>query len=179
MAEQPSRHGFRLIAPRTGTEPPATSRSPEDARTKRASAACGECKHRRTKCVVDEAGGPCSECAFHNRECIIDEMADKRRKIAAKETEETLKRTQIELAGSQKESMYWHTYYHYLISAFRFCDMADVQHLIGLTRGGSSDDEIHLFCSRFAAIFPHLDLPIGPHPMNGQDGTLSRRDSQQ
>ncbi|KAL4869523.1 hypothetical protein BDV12DRAFT_82525 [Aspergillus spectabilis] len=186
MADQLPRHNFRRLAPRIGTEAPTTSRSPEDARTKRASAACGECKHRRTKCVVDASGGPCTECAFHKRQCIIDEMADKRRKIAAKETEELLRKTQIELAETQiklleaqQRRIHWHTYAHYLVSTLRFCDITDVHGLIGLARGGSSDGELQRFCSRFAHLFPHLDQDIGSQYTDSENGTLSRNDSQQ
>ncbi|KAL4874781.1 hypothetical protein BJY04DRAFT_174641 [Aspergillus karnatakaensis] len=179
MADQLPRHNFRLIAPRTGTEPPTASRSPDENKTKRATTACGECKHRRTKCFTEEPGGPCTECKFHNRECIIDEMADKRRKVAARETEENLKKTQRELERCRLERDHlqhaltdWATFAHFLVSAIRYCPISEVHNLIGLARADSSNREIYMFCTQFAHLYPQSNLrhPFEPQFMDGMDG---------
>ncbi|KAL4922879.1 hypothetical protein BDW62DRAFT_171931 [Aspergillus aurantiobrunneus] len=176
MPDQLQRQGFRSIAPK-GTEfeiePPTTSRSHEDNRTKRASTACGECKQRRTKCTVDDAGTSCTECALHNRECIIDELADKRRKVAARETAENLRKTQGELAIAQGELNYYRSYVRYLLNAIRFCELADVDELVAVIRNGSTDEQIQTFLAQFAHIFPEFSLRTshGSHSMDGADGT--------
>ncbi|KAL4787287.1 hypothetical protein BJX76DRAFT_19566 [Aspergillus varians] len=178
MGDQPPRQAFRSIAPKgTETEVPTTSRSPEDTRTKRASTACGECKQRRTKCTVDDSGGPCAECAFHNRECVIDELADKRRKVAAKETEENLKKSQKDLAIAQGELEYYRTYVRYLLDTIRFCQLTDVNKLVAVIRSGSTDEEIRAFLSQFANVFSQYSLqtPRGSDSTEGQDGTPGGR----
>lgn len=179
MADHPLR--YPPIAPKgPDTELPAPSRSPDEIRTKRASTACGECKQRRTKCTVDDSGPPCAECALHNRECVIDELADKRRKVAAKETEENLKKSQRDLAKSRKdhektqgELEYYRSYVRYLLDAIRFGQLEDVNSLIAVIRRGATEREIGNFLSQFAHIVPQfsLDTPRGSDSTNGEDGT--------
>ncbi|KAA8644465.1 Zn(II)2Cys6 transcription factor domain-containing protein [Aspergillus tanneri] len=97
--------------------------------------ACTECKRRRTKCnAADTAGSACSECALHGRECIVDEFADKRRKIAAKRTEETLK--------------YYRGFVDELLEAIRTGDSASIEMMVDVIRSGASHKEIHSVITR-------------------------------
>ncbi|KAL4911053.1 hypothetical protein BDW74DRAFT_5220 [Aspergillus multicolor] len=160
MVDHSPRNNLRPLAPKgpdaDGRQP---SRCPEDGRTKRASTACGECKLRRTKCTVDDSGGPCTECALHNRECIIDELADRRRKIAAKETEENLRRTQRELQETQRQLQYYRTYVNSILSSIRGCQEAELTNIVKVIRHGT-DDEIQAYLSQFVHYYPH-NSPTG------------------
>lgn len=133
-----------------------------------------------SQCTVDDSGPPCAECALHNRECIIDELADKRRKVAAKETEENLKSSQKDLAKSRKdheitqgELEYYRSYVRYLLDAIRFGQLDDVNNLIAVIRRGATEREIGNFISQFGHLAPRfsLDTPGGSDSTNGEDGT--------
>ncbi|OOF99170.1 hypothetical protein ASPCADRAFT_204833 [Aspergillus carbonarius ITEM 5010] len=136
MAQQESVKPFRPIAPRRVPEPPAPASAPEEGKIKRASTACGECKRRRTKCSADTTGTPCAECALHGRDCVIDEFADKRRKVAAKRTQEDLK--------------YYRGFLEELIGALRFGDDLTVDGIVDTIRSGATYDEIRAFLARSA-----------------------------
>ncbi|KAL2827183.1 hypothetical protein BDW59DRAFT_160472 [Aspergillus cavernicola] len=146
MADQPPRHAFRPIAPRTTAEIPSTAQFPEEPRTKRASAACAECKKRRTKCVVDNIDGLCTECALHNRECLIDETEDRRRKASVKKTEDLLE--------------YYRAYVEYFILAIRDGADGDIKNLIGTIKTSGEDENIHAALSQFPHLTPHFNLKI-------------------
>ncbi|RAL17285.1 Zn(II)2Cys6 transcription factor domain-containing protein [Aspergillus homomorphus CBS 101889] len=96
MSQQASK-AYRHIAPKEdGREstPPNTAAGAllvDDSRNRRASAACGECQRRRTRCIPEGTGNPCTECRIHGRECVVNLSTDKRRKAAARQTEELLK----------------------------------------------------------------------------------------
>ncbi|KAG2417349.1 hypothetical protein HFD88_008568 [Aspergillus terreus] len=109
-------------------DPPTPGPPSDEGKIKRASAACGECKRRRTKCSADTTGSPCTECAIHGRECIIDEYADKRRKVAAKRAQEELK--------------YYRGFLEQLIEAIRTGDGVSVDAIINIIRSGASHEEI-------------------------------------
>ncbi|KAL5043310.1 hypothetical protein BDW71DRAFT_199943 [Aspergillus fruticulosus] len=181
MVDHSMRNNLRPLAPKgPDTEARPTSRSPEETRTKRASTACGECKLRRTKCTVDDSGGPCTECALHNRECIIDELADRRRKIAAKETEENLKRTQMELQVTRRELEYYRSYVNYLLTSIRSCQEEELSKIVKVIRRGSTDEEILSYLSRVVPVFPQFDprTSRGSDFMDGENGlTAGRRAS--
>ncbi|KAL4979788.1 hypothetical protein BDW66DRAFT_96241 [Aspergillus desertorum] len=170
MIDFPLRNNLRPLAPKgPDTEARPMSRSPEETRTKRASTACSECKLRRTKCTVADSGGPCTECALHNRECIIDELADRRRKIAAKETEENLKRTQMELQATRTELEYYRSYVDYLLTSIRSCQEGELSKIVKVIRRGSTDEEILSYLSQVVPVFPRLD-PRTPRGMDFPDG---------
>ncbi|KAJ5720600.1 uncharacterized protein N7483_008534 [Penicillium malachiteum] len=149
---------FRPIAPRTfppggggGHQPPTGGGPPEDGRMKRASTACKECQKRRTRC----SGLPtCSECQAHGRDCIFDELSDKRRKAAARKTQEEL------------DSL--RTFLDDLLGVFRDFDpdSIHVQHVVDTIRSGGSNDAIR---NAILEARSHLQ-PTRPshHPMEHQ-----------
>ncbi|KAE8388918.1 hypothetical protein BDV23DRAFT_102844 [Aspergillus alliaceus] len=134
MAHQGPSRPFRPIAPRTLPDPvpPPTPRSlgsgVEEIKIRRASAACTECKRRRTKCSADTTGPPCAECALHGRDCVVDEFADKRRKVAARR--------------AQEELGYYRGFVEQLLKAIRCGEETDVQAIVAVIRSGASHDEI-------------------------------------
>ncbi|KAE8155393.1 hypothetical protein BDV40DRAFT_283838 [Aspergillus tamarii] len=133
MAQQGSSRPFRPIAPRTLPDPlpppPAPpGRGVEEVKIRRASAACTECKRRRTKCSADTTGPPCAECALHGRDCVIDEFADKRRKVAARRAQEELR--------------YYRGFVEQLLKAIRHGEGTDVEAIVAVIRSGASHDEI-------------------------------------
>ncbi|KAB8075762.1 hypothetical protein BDV29DRAFT_155415 [Aspergillus leporis] len=131
MAQQGSSRPFRPIAPRTLPDPlppPTGGGGPEEGKIRRASAACTECKRRRTKCSADTTGSPCAECALHGRDCVIDEFADKRRKVAARRAQEELR--------------YYRGFVEQLLKAIRFGEGTDVDVIVAAIRSGASHDEI-------------------------------------
>jgi hypothetical protein len=73
-------------------------------------------------------GNPCAECAAHNRECVYDELADKRRKVAAKRTQEELD--------------YYRGFLERLLDSIRYCEPGHIDQIINIIRGGASLDEI-------------------------------------
>ncbi|KAL3478124.1 hypothetical protein BJX99DRAFT_115074 [Aspergillus californicus] len=163
MADQPSRNAFRPIAPRTSIEPLTINRYPEETRAKRASAACFECKRRRTKCVVDNIDGPCTECALHGRECRIDESEDKRRKVNAKKTEE--------------ERDYYRAYTEYLIDAIRYGQFPEIMNLVAAIQEGGGDEAIHFALSQFPRLAGsfNLKVPSESPPNEPKDQTSRKR----
>ncbi|KAJ5125987.1 hypothetical protein N7448_005298 [Penicillium atrosanguineum] len=128
---------FRPIAPRT-VPPNGGSGSPQppngnggasdDGRMKRASTACKECQKRRTRCSMSPISTSCTECETHGRECLYDETSDKRRKAAAKRTQEDL--------GNLRE------FVEQLLHLLRAGDNNTVQHLIHQIRSGASQEDI-------------------------------------
>ncbi|KAJ9244928.1 transcriptional regulator family: Fungal Specific TF [Paecilomyces variotii] len=133
---------LRALAPRTtltpesGTPGPAT----EESKIKRASTACKECKRRRTKCST---GNPCTECAAHDRECVYDESADKRRKVAAKRAQEQLD--------------YYRGLLERLLESIRYCERAEVDHIVAVIRGGASLDDISAVIEQSLVRRKHTD----------------------
>jgi len=118
----------RALAPRVASTPESLapgSGAAEEIKTKRASTACKECKRRRTRCST---GNPCAECAAHGRECVYDELADKRRKVAAKRTQEELD--------------YYRGFLERLLDSIRYCEPGHIDQIINVIRGGASLDEI-------------------------------------
>ncbi|KAE8344568.1 hypothetical protein BDV24DRAFT_160308 [Aspergillus arachidicola] len=133
MAQQGSSRPFRPIAPRTLPDPLPPPPAPpgggvEEVKIRRASAACTECKRRRTKCSADTTGPPCTECALHRRDCVIDEFADKRRKVAARRAQEELR--------------YYRGFVEQLLKAIRQGEGTDVEAIVAVIRSGASHDEI-------------------------------------
>ncbi|KAL2001336.1 hypothetical protein VTN02DRAFT_1898 [Thermoascus thermophilus] len=123
---------LRALAPRTpsmigcGASAAGSGTAAEEGgKVKRASSACKECKRRRIKCTT---GNPCAECAAHGRTCIYDELADKRRKLAAKRTQEELE--------------YYRGLLERLLLSIRCCERANVEQIIGVIRRGASLQEI-------------------------------------
>ncbi|KAL2012024.1 hypothetical protein VTN00DRAFT_4742 [Thermoascus crustaceus] len=123
---------LRALAPRTpsmaesSTPAPGTGAATEEGgKMKRASSACKECKRRRIKCTT---GNPCAECAAHGRTCIYDELADKRRKLAAKRTQEELE--------------YYRGLLERLLLSIRCCERENVDQIISVIRRGASLPEI-------------------------------------
>lgn len=125
------------------------------------------------QCTVDENGGPCTECAYHNRECVIDELADKRRKIAARETEENLRKTQEELEIARQEIQFHRSYSDQIIKVIRYSGEEEVEKFISLIRRGASNDEIRAFVSKYAHVLPHFSLEA-PHALDSimDDGPM-------
>ncbi|KAL4929843.1 Zn(II)2Cys6 transcription factor domain-containing protein [Aspergillus undulatus] len=176
MADQLQGNILRPLAPRPPeTETPATSLSPpEDTRARRASTACGECKQRRIKCTPGEKpGDPCVECAVNNKECIKDETKDRRRKLAAKQTERNLHRAQRDLEITQNELRRTRLFLHSILSTVRFCDIAIVNELTSSIRQGSTDEEVQHYVSQFANQFPQYSYrtPRGSDYTDGDDGS--------
>ncbi|KAE8144106.1 hypothetical protein BDV25DRAFT_167645 [Aspergillus avenaceus] len=133
MAHQGSSRSFRPIAPRAVPDPPPPTPGggpPEEVKIKRASAACTECKRRRTKCSADTTGAPCAECALHGRECVVDEYADKRRKVAARRAQEELR--------------YYRGFVEQLLKAIRYGDRPNVDAIVNIIRSGATLEEIRL-----------------------------------
>ncbi|EAW06692.1 Zn(II)2Cys6 transcription factor domain-containing protein [Aspergillus clavatus NRRL 1] len=128
MSHQGPPRPFRPIAPRTLLDPPTPGPVAEETKIRRASTACTECKKRRTKCSADSTGIPCSECALHGRTCIIDELADKRRKVAAKRTQEELE--------------YYRVFVEHLLEVIRHGEQATIDAVINTIRSGASLNEI-------------------------------------
>ncbi|KAF7593934.1 hypothetical protein BBP40_010441 [Aspergillus hancockii] len=131
MAQQGSSRPFRPIAPRALPDPlpsPSGGGAPEEVKIRRASAACTECKRRRTKCSADTTAPPCTECALHGRECVINEFADKRRKIAARRAQEEVK--------------YYRVFVDQLLEAIRLGDGPEVDAILAVIRSGASHNEI-------------------------------------
>ncbi|OXV07154.1 hypothetical protein Egran_05089 [Elaphomyces granulatus] len=118
----------RALAPRVASIPESLalgSGAAEEIKTKRASTACKECKRRRTRCST---GNPCSQCAAHGRECVYDEHADKRRKVAAKRTQEELE--------------YYRDFVESLIDSIRYCEPGHIDQIINVIRSRATTDEI-------------------------------------
>ncbi|KAI9376214.1 hypothetical protein BJX61DRAFT_445469 [Aspergillus egyptiacus] len=153
----------RPLAPKLGDEQRTISRVPEDTKTKRASAACKECQHRRTKCTPDEKGGPCAECRIHDRACIIDEASDRRRKVNAKRTEE--------------ERDYYMAYVRYIIEGIRHGENHEIMQLIASIKSGCGDDMIHYTLSQFGCLSPHfyLKAPSASPPSRVRDDISRER----
>ncbi|KAL4949495.1 hypothetical protein BDW69DRAFT_74365 [Aspergillus filifer] len=167
---------YRVLAPRPPeTETPATSLSPpEGTRTRRASTACGECKQRRIKCTPGEKpGDPCVECAANNKECVKDETKDKRRKLAAKQTESNLQKTQRNLELVQDELRQTRLFLHGILSTFRYCDISIVNELVSSIRQGYTDDDVQHYVSQLSNQFPQpkYRTPRGSDFTDGEDGS--------
>ncbi|PLB55375.1 hypothetical protein P170DRAFT_470794 [Aspergillus steynii IBT 23096] len=144
MAQQGPSRPLRPIAPRSFPDPPTPGPPPEEGKIKRASMACTECKRRRTKCnAAETAGSPCSECALHGRECIVDEFADKRRKISAKRTEESLK--------------FYRGFVEELLEAIRSGDGPSIESIVNIIRSGASHKEIHSVITQILSQKPRED----------------------
>ncbi|KAH8427841.1 Zn(II)2Cys6 transcription factor domain-containing protein [Aspergillus melleus] len=144
MAQQGPPRPLRPIAPRSFPDPPAPGPPPEEGKIKRASMACTECKRRRTKCnAAETAGSSCSECALHGRDCIVDEFADKRRKISAKRTEESLK--------------YYRGFVEELLEAIRSGDGSSIESIVNIIRSGASHKGIHSVVTRILNQSPRED----------------------
>ncbi|OJJ86095.1 Zn(II)2Cys6 transcription factor domain-containing protein, partial [Aspergillus glaucus CBS 516.65] len=113
---------LRPLAPRTTSglvpENPDPSTN-EEHKVKRASMACAECKRRRTKCSYDTTGSPCTECTLQGCQCFVDESADKRRKVAAKRSEEENKRLMERVKHLEGSRDYERQFKGLLIRAFR------------------------------------------------------------
>ncbi|KAB8263947.1 hypothetical protein BDV32DRAFT_146250 [Aspergillus pseudonomiae] len=139
MAQQGSSRPFRAIAPRTLPDPLPPPAHPgggfEEAKIRRASAACTECKRRRTKCSADTTGPPCAECALHGRACVIDESADKRRKVAARRAQEELR--------------YYRGFVEQLLKAIRQGERTDVEAIVAVIRSGASHNDIRAVVREF------------------------------
>ncbi|KAJ5216231.1 uncharacterized protein N7498_002638 [Penicillium cinerascens] len=148
---------FRPIAPRT-MPPGGGSGSPQppnggnghsdDGRMKRASTACKECQKRRTRCSMNGSGHSCTECETHGRDCLFDETSDRRRKAAAK-------RTQEDLANLRE-------FVEQLLQLFRAGDNNTVQHLIHQIRSGASQEEIRVVVLQYLGQIGQLN----PNMMN-------------
>ncbi|KAL4937576.1 hypothetical protein BDV06DRAFT_202553 [Aspergillus oleicola] len=167
---------YRTLVPRPPeAETPATSLSPpEDNRTRRASTACGECKQRRIKCTPGERpGDPCVECAANNKECVKDETKDRRRKLAAKQTERDLRKTQRDLDLAHNELRQTRSFLHGILSTVRFRDISIVNELISTIRQGSTDDDIQHYVAQFTSQFPQFTYrtPRGSDFTDGDDGS--------
>ncbi|PWY78198.1 hypothetical protein BO70DRAFT_294156, partial [Aspergillus heteromorphus CBS 117.55] len=87
------------------------------------------------QCSAVTTGIPCAECAVHNRECVIDEYADKRRKVAAKRTEEAL--------------VYYQGFLSQLLHFIRYIDGPTLTETMDFIRSGISDSEVLATVSRF------------------------------
>ncbi|OQD73223.1 hypothetical protein PENDEC_c016G03682 [Penicillium decumbens] len=107
----------------------------EDGRMKRASTACKECQKRRTRCSMNPSGHCCTECETHGRDCLFDETSDRRRKAAAR-------RTQEDLANLRE-------FVEQLLQLLRVGDNNTIQHFIRQIRSGASQDEIRAIVLQF------------------------------
>jgi hypothetical protein len=70
----------------------------------------------------------CTKCETHGRECLYDETSDKRRKAAAKRTQEDL----ANVRGFVEQ----------LLQVLRAGDSKTIQHLIHQIRSGASQEDI-------------------------------------
>ncbi|KAJ5089803.1 hypothetical protein N7532_008487 [Penicillium argentinense] len=175
---------FRPIAPRTmppgggpgGDKPPGGGNGvpPEEGKMKRASTACKECQKRRTRC----SGMPCTECVAHGRECVTDELSDRRRKAAAKKTQEEL----ADLRGFVEQ----------VLDIFRSNDETHLQHFINTVRAGASTEQIRATVEQLRGQRqsqqpqqqqhpqqsqpPQPQAPILPHPHQGPPNPVTDMD---
>ncbi|KAF9889250.1 hypothetical protein FE257_007563 [Aspergillus nanangensis] len=154
MAQQGPSRPLRPIAPRMAPDPPAPGPPADEGKIKRASAACGECKRRRTKCSADTTGSPCTECALHGRECVIDEFADKRRKVAAKRAQEDLK--------------YYRGFVEELLEAIQIGHRESVEAIIDVIRSGASHEQIRTVISNSLG----RDMKAGKRKAADLDGSI-------
>jgi hypothetical protein len=69
-------------------------------------------------------GNPCTECAARQCACVYDELADKRRKVAAKRTQERF--------------IYYRGVLERLLDSIRLCEPENVNQIINLIRSGGS-----------------------------------------
>ncbi|KAL4808649.1 hypothetical protein BDV18DRAFT_157592 [Aspergillus unguis] len=118
----------RQLLPKASSDPRALTRPLTKTRVTKATAACTECRKRRSKC---DTGIPCSACRRNGTNCTVDWGQDRRRK--------RVMRQKIEALGEKRDLLLG------LIENIRDSDKAKVDQLRNFIKGDIELDDLRQF----------------------------------